>query len=176
MVAKLDDTRGALNNCEDGQCEIPLSFSGIWGYGCWCNFGYDLTQGSGKPIDGFDGVCKSLQMCLRCARIDANEAGQESCDPVGVEYNATFSWLPSQEGIMADCSEQNPGSVCAAHVCTCELNIISDILDLLWSQVTFDSGNLHDNGFDVQASCTGGLATGNGKLKSCCGYYPTRTP
>ena len=67
IVKNLEDEkmRGMLNDCSDGECLIPLHFRGIWGYGCWCNFGYDLLKGSSKPVDEFDGICKNLQMCLR---------------------------------------------------------------------------------------------------------------
>ena len=30
------------NYCENGVCEIPISLHGLWGYGCWCNFGESL--------------------------------------------------------------------------------------------------------------------------------------
>ena len=30
------------NYCENGVCEIPISLHGLWGYGCWCNFGENL--------------------------------------------------------------------------------------------------------------------------------------
>ena len=34
------------NYCENGVCEVPISLHGLWGYGCWCNFGEDLQKKS----------------------------------------------------------------------------------------------------------------------------------
>merc|ERR1712098_951217 len=107
------------NVCQNGTCQIPLSLDGIWGYGCWCNFGYDLMQGKGKPVNEFDAVCKSLQLCLRCARMDGDTDGY-TCDPSTQGYNAYFSWMPQTNGILADCTEKNPGDFCAQHSCSCE--------------------------------------------------------
>jgi len=78
----------------------------IWGYGCWCNFGENLMQGSGKPQDAYDHICQSMQMCMRCAVMDSaeNEENDGYCDPLVDSYNATIQWfgMKGQESLMAD--------------------------------------------------------------------------
>ena len=58
------------SNCPRGGCSSSFNLAGIDGYGCWCNFGSDLTKGSGPVQNVFDGICKKFDLCLRCARWD----------------------------------------------------------------------------------------------------------
>ena len=64
--------------CPAGQCDIPISLSQIWGYGCWCNFGADVGVGSGTPTDKFDEKCRDFQKCMRCVQNDAEDGGYSS--------------------------------------------------------------------------------------------------
>lgn len=164
-------------NCQKThQCQVPLTLSGIWGYGCWCNFGESLTEGVGKPVSEYDEICKKMQLCLRCARIDAKQAGNK-CDPKSVYYEVDFGWMQSNQAILADCTKNNPNNFCAQHVCSCELNLIHDLLNLLWDGIVYDDFYKHSSGWDPAAD--GRCKTknsGNNRLKACCGTYPERAP
>ena len=72
-------------NCPSGGCAIPIQLSHIWGYGCWCNFGDELLEGSYHPVNAYDEVCRNLQQCLKCAIKDA-QTGDYECDPKTKEY------------------------------------------------------------------------------------------
>ena len=116
-------------NCPSGKCSIPIQLNHIWGYGCWCNFGTDLLEGSYHPVNAYDEVCRNLQQCLKCAVKDSYE-GDYDCDPKSKSYNAEFSWNMGGEGANFDCSSQNAGDDCGTHLCSCETNLISQILDV----------------------------------------------
>ena len=47
-------------NCEDKECDVGLDLRGLWGYGCWCNFGGSLTNGKGTPVSKHDEACKRM--------------------------------------------------------------------------------------------------------------------
>lgn len=164
------------NICNEGSCQVPITLSGIWGYGCWCNFGYNLLEGQGKPVNEYDNICKKMQMCLRCSRLDGKTDGHH-CNPKTQNYNADFGWMPGNEAILADCTLNNPEDVCAQHVCSCELALINDLLNLMWSGVIFDAQFKHVNGWNPNedGKCEA-TASGDGRLKSCCGWYPDRSP
>ena len=132
--------------CGTGGCNVPIMLQPIWGYGCWCNFGENLMQGSGKPQDDYDQICQNMQMCMKCAVIDT---GYE-CDPLVDTYNATISWFGSKsETLMADCSSDNSNE-CASFLCTCELNLINNLLTLLWRGLWADKSLKHDE-FDHES-------------------------
>merc|ERR1712048_1317623 len=40
---------GSLN-CGGGECTVPITLQGLWGYGCHCNFGGELMTGHGTPV------------------------------------------------------------------------------------------------------------------------------
>ena len=165
-----------ITNCDPATstCQTPISFSAVWGYGCWCNFGHELTTGSGKPVDDFDHVCKDLQMCLRCSKLDAKEDGGY-CDPLTQSYTATYNFQQDDATMLADCQAQNADSDCSAQVCSCELKFISNYIDLQWSNAVYTGANKHENGFDQEVTCPKvGISGVNSK--SCCGEYPSRTP
>ena len=69
--------------CPPGGCVVLFDLSKIMGYGCWCNFQDDLSVGSGEPVDKYDELCRSFQLCMRCARWDGKQAaknGGDSCN------------------------------------------------------------------------------------------------
>lgn len=167
----------AITNCDPSThaCTTPISFSAVWGYGCWCNFGDSLTTGSGKPVDDFDHVCKDLQMCLRCSKLDAKE-NDNYCDPLSQGYSATYNFQQDDNAMLADCVSQNGvENQCASQVCSCELKFISNYIDLQWTNAVYNDMNLHDNGFDVDLTCPKVGEPGSFS-KTCCGSYPSRTP
>ena len=140
----------ASSLCGTGGCNVPIMLQPIWGYGCWCNFGENLMQGRGKPQDEYDQICQSMQMCMRCAVMDSAkyEDNDGYCDPLVDSYNATIQWFGSKDqSLMADCSSDN-NYECAAFLCTCELNLINNILGLLWGGRWATKENKHDRGDD----------------------------
>merc|ERR1712019_276637 len=175
LNALSDNSNRQITNCDPSTstCQTPISFSAVWGYGCWCNFGNELTTGSGKPVDDFDHVCKDLQMCLRCSKLDAKEAG-DFCDPLTQQYSATYNFQQDDATMVADCTAQNPNSDCANQVCSCELKFISNYIDLQWSNSIYTANNKLENGFDQENTCPKVGTVGTSK--SCCGSYPSRTP
>lgn len=173
----------AINNCESPTCTIPLTLSGIWGYGCWCHFGSRIGQGKGAAVNPMDSVCERMQKCLRCAEFDAANADDPYlCDIQTVNYNSTFSNANNVNAIAAGCSERNPNSLCSVHVCTCEMQMINEILGLMWQSYTYDPAFRHasnPNGgtFDFSASCRSNTGSGGNDVETqCCGKYPSRSP
>lgn len=165
------------NKCFQGKCQVPITLSGIWDYGCWCNFGENLLDGSGQAVSEYDEICKKLQLCLRCSKID-NES-LETCDPKTTDYEVDFGWLKSEQAILSDCTKNNPNSYCQQNVCTCEMNLISSLLNLMWSGVVYEDKFKHEKGWDpnLPGRCEKAKNVGQvNKVKACCGYYPNRMP
>lgn len=170
-------------NCHDNECDIPVTLKGIWGYGCWCNFGPDLMKGKGTPVNPHDKVCQDMQLCLRCAEMDA-EDGSYSCNVKTQQYNSLLALgvqglADNDDSINSSCASLNAGSKCASHVCTCEIQMINDLLELVWSGYTHDitprhPDNPYGGSFDWESECyidpTGQI------VKECCGKYPFRFP
>jgi len=169
-------------NCRKKGCRVPLTLSGIWNYGCWCNFGKNLLKGQGLPVNEMDAACQSMQLCLRCAVRDA-EAAHYACDPATKSFNANFNFAgPKKTSIMGHCEDVNPGDPCAAHVCTCEVQLLNAILELIWSGYTHDPQPKHrrrpkSRDFNYEETCLSvGSAGHTPPVISCCGAYPFRAP
>lgn len=167
-------------NCDDKECDIAIDLRGIWGYGCWCHFGSKLTNGRGKPVSAHDKACQNMQLCLRCAEMDGGKDGYE-CDAKTAQYNSTLGQSGGQNNninsLNSQCSSLNPTDLCGAHVCTCEVQLINDILALVWEQEAYDISPRHPSNpfggsFDFEASCE----TNPGITEiDCCGKYPFRS-
>ena len=130
-----------------GSCQTPFNLDSIWGYGCWCNFGEDLTEGASRPANMIDNVCKNYQLCLRCARFDNKRAG---CNPEGIDFVHT-----TKSNFVYGCSSENQGDDCATHVCTCHGQFMADLVSLVFSEEYWATGGYdpkfkHDNGFDFR--------------------------
>lgn len=170
-------------NCHDAQCDIPLSLKGIWGYGCWCHFGSHLGNGKGQPVNPHDAACRNMQQCLRCAIFDS-EAGGYECDIKTTQYNSTLGQAlagqnSNPSSFNSGCAIQNPGDLCGTHVCTCEMQLVNEILDLVWTLYTHDPAPRHPSNpfggtFDYDLNCYI-IPTGPTEL-DCCGKYPFRYP
>lgn len=182
-------------NCPAGQCTIPIELENLWNYGCWCNFGEDIGKGAGIPVNEYDEICRDMQKCIRCAQVDGDGAGG-ACDIYQVSYNTSFT-MSSGFGLTANC-ETNNNNYCSEHMCSCEMNLLSKLMDILWAGVFHDHNYHHNNGFDWDANCPttnpnnnnnnngnsgnnvggGGNNPGNGgpstPPSTCCGYYPDR--
>lgn len=154
-------------------CTIPLTLSGIWGYGCWCNFGYNIMEGKGDPVDEYDNICRKLQTCMKCTARDAESNG-DSCDPKTQDYDINFRWTSGIEGMMADCSVQNDDP-CAQHTCSCELNLLAELLELFWSETTLNKNYDPENGWDpsIEGNCMSNKVE-HVQTVGCCGHYPNR--
>lgn len=170
---------GMMRNvlCPDGNsCIVPLTLKGIWGYGCWCNFGISVLQGESQPVNAYDSICKSMQQCLRCVKFDGEEAG-ETCDPKNPpEYNSTFTLDTARTGLAAQCGTQNNND-CAIRICTCELSLLSGVLEALWDGENYNSSYLHIYGFDPSEECGAVNQPTSGEELAepgCCGVYPER--
>ena len=167
-------------NCDDTECDVPLDLRGVWNYGCYCNFGSELTTGKGAPVNAEDSVCKRMQLCLRCAELDAQEGGY-LCDTKSVTYNSTlgqssYGMNTNANSFNSGCQLQNPNDPCAAHVCTCEMQLINEFLQIFWSGKMHDPSPRHpDNpyggSFDQEATC---VTTPGVTERDCCGKYPFR--
>lgn len=156
-------------NCEREDCKVPVPLHGIWNYGCWCNFGVNLGSGNGSPVNELDEACRKMQLCTKCVRKD-----HENCDIQTKSYNATFAWSIDENSLVADCKASNPNDECATHICCCELQLISDILDLMWQGIAYDDSFKHSEGFDRVENCNiPGNNSGDGN-RECCGQYPGR--
>merc|ERR1712110_1335860 len=165
----LDPTRG-VNNCPGGVCQVPFDLTAIWGFGCWCNFGTNLMMGHSKPVDEVDKLCRDMQLCLRCAKFDAQQVG-DVCDPL------TQDWVTvSGPNYTYDCASQNAGDKCAERSCCCEADFLAGLMGLVFQlpQYVQDTNFLHSQGFDTDLSCP--VGPGPRQEKNCCGVYPDRFP
>ena len=159
------------NFCSQSNCLVPVSFSGIWDYGCWCNFGEKLTTGQGPAVNQMDALCKSMQLCLRCAKSDAIAMGETSCEPKKQDFKSDYSQLFFGVTAAAAC-EQNLDH-CSKNTCMCQTNMISQMMKLIFSGYQHENKYYEDQFSDKENFCvnTGNQANIN---TSCCGYYPNR--
>lgn len=107
------NTGGSSANCAaDPNCNVPMNLLGIWGYGCWCNFGNYLTNGKGQPVNALDAICERMQKCLRCAEFDevAESSDDTECDVKNIEYNASFNQYINPKGLDTACAGRNEGN------------------------------------------------------------------
>lgn len=176
----------SVSHCPPGGCVSYYDMTPIWNYGCWCNFGEHLLKGSGDPVNKPDQFCRSLQLCLRCAKWDgANDPQPYNCIPSEQTY--TSSQIGSHYEV--DCSSNNSGDSCAEHVCSCNYHFVTSLFTLTFdTSYSYDDSFLHTNNFDHKKKCghslspkqpgNGGPGSGNGgspKIETaCCGQYPKR--
>ena len=178
--------RAGNSLCPGGNCMVSMGLQQIWGYGCWCNFDENLTEGGGTPVNTFDEICRDYTLCLRCAKYDG-KVSDYGCDPKTQDYAV------QHEGIQGlNCTLSNPDDICAQSVCSCEQTLLSDLIALIFLPASqrddYTDEFLHANGFDRFGSCNIGLggshpidvtapARDSPKDKnSCCGEYPRRFP
>lgn len=174
-----DDSKRVNFNCHDSEtshCDISIDLRGIWQYGCWCNFGNSLMNGKGAPVSKHDEACKRMQQCLRCAEIDGVNGGYD-CNPRATSYNSTYGQSNNGNSFNSGCAAVNPDNLCGAHVCTCETQLINDILALVWEMNAYDPTPRHTDNpfggdFDPSEKCF--AEPGEGEV-GCCGSYPFRS-
>jgi len=160
--------------CKGENCVVPTGLDGIWNYGCWCNFGHRLMDGKGVAVNKHDELCQRMQLCLRCAKIDGDQGGYD-CNPKSQDFVAAFAF--HDEDLVAACSRTNPGEPCARDTCTCQMNLVEGLVELIWDGYIYDPAPLHESEggtFDFKEECR----TKPGIIQDldCCGQYPTRAP
>jgi len=171
-----------------GNCIINIFLAPVASYGCWCYLGDTITEGKGAVQDSLDQLCKDMQLCMRCARMD--NAG---CDPITQSYTAGWTLSPLSAGNTADCIANNAGNACAADICCCEQDFLSGLMGTLFasqltgaagwnsnfmhtgSSITLLSGGSYTGAFDPDVTCAGTGVTGASSL-DCCGVIPRRFP
>lgn len=152
--------------CPPGGCVSSFEIDYIKDYGCWCNFDDHLMEGAGEAVNEYDAICKDLQLCLRCAKIDGDTDGY-SCNP------KTHAWDVEGNGFFGlDCSSANAGDLCAESLCSCNTNFVIQLFSLQW-QLVFDQTYKHSNGFQKNDCKLANLGSGE---HQCCGYWPHRYP
>lgn len=144
-------------------CKTLYDMAGIWNYGCWCNFAPgEIMTGSGTPRNEYDAACQKFQLCTRCARFDTKD--ETECNANTRDFDLGLG--------AAKCSDANAEN-CESYLCTCQSQLVSDLLDLMWRNVPYDPLQLHSNpNWDSQV-CE---ITPQGGNMECCGLYPRRFP
>jgi len=163
--------------CPPGGCVVLFDLSKIMGYGCWCNFEDDLGVGSGEPVDKYDELCRSFQLCMRCARWDGKQAvkiGGDSCNIHGT-YNVVSGPAPNSDGLLYECTKANGNEECGAHLCCCYSDLIAELINILWNPVSYNHAYKHSNGFNVSKYCDPPTFQYRYEM-ACCGKYPNRFP
>lgn len=182
LAPKLGRNLTACTEPNPADCVTPPVLEPIWGYGCWCNFGENLMTGQGQPKNRHDEICKHLQECMRCARHDS-----EGCNPITDHYTATTTGSIIENNLAVVCDNApNAGNACLINICTCEFQIINDMMEALFDSYVYQPEYKHGGPgvtFDPNSDCVmQGSYTGNGQTSAtvgdteCCGAYPRREP
>ena len=120
-------------------------------YGCWCYFGDELrNNGRSTPVDDIDALCKVLNQGYQCAVLDAQEEGDNDCQPWNEEYTTSRVALDELD---EDCAEKNAGSMCAIRACIIENWFVTNSVMLLMMGQRVDDAKKHRNGFDPELEC-----------------------
>lgn len=126
-------------------------------------------------MDQLDGICRDLQHCYRCAKIDSWNNGGEICVPGEQDYNiATNKQLSNTDKqILLDCRKENKGDDCAIHTCCCETQFLNKLLTLFFNGFQFDKNNYDRKKWNYQNVC---IRDERPAVLDCCGFYPNRKP
>jgi len=162
-----------------GGCTATISLEQIWNYGCWCLL-ETPDEGNGLTMDSYDAACRDMVKCNRCAAIDT-----PGCDAANTGFQVNVAWDTAAMGFSMDCSAANADAddgFCAEHLCTCEMNFFSNVLDLLWQGADRTDAFERAQGFDadqciIAAADADLFAAGAGDAaapEECCGSYPNR--
>ena len=143
-------------------------------YGCWCFFGEDEVgiKGHGPPQNKMDDTCRKLANCYKCSRIDSLMRDTKICSPRRIDYLVDFNKAVNI-GVLKTCTENNPGDLCAAHSCSCEVDFIKSWMEIFFSSDNFDSSFHHDS-WEHEVGCSAVAAPPS--VLDCCGVYPNRVP
>jgi len=150
--------------------EAFYNLDAIWDYGCWCVFGSTtntLTAG-GKTNDVVDEICKSLQLCYRCADLDSKGEGKGSCNAENISYSSSIG-INLLGPLPFSITCHDPADSCEHRSCMCDSKFISDFIT---AAPTPEPMYKHPS-FDFNASCT---TVESHATRECCGSYPDRRP
>ena len=94
MLSELGDSsapaggqRSQLQSPEpDVNNPITTILSQIWNYGCWCYFQDNHGRGRGEAQNYMDEHCKVLHHGYTCIMMDADDEGDNNCNPLTHEY------------------------------------------------------------------------------------------
>lgn len=156
----------------DSSCGAVFDFSAIQNYGCWCYFGENAGKGFGIPRNPIDEICRDLQMCYRCAKIDSL-LESEICRPGNTTYRVEMNHEVLTGNILASCKASNQNNNCQLHTCCCETDFITKLVKLLWDGYKFEPKYQHDVFENFENECFQG---GDTHVVDCCGKYPDRRP
>jgi len=156
----------------DSSCGAVFDFSAIDGYGCWCNFAEDAGKGFGTPRNVIDEICRDLQLCYRCAKIDSYFE-DNICHPGNQTYKVEMNHEVMSGNIYASCKASNQENDCQLHTCCCEIDFITKLVKLLWDGYQFEPEYKHDIFSDFSDQCFAGSEP---HVIECCGEYPKRKP
>ena len=98
---------------------LPIVFTSFF------QFGDDAGKGQGQTQNEVDDLCKSLQTCYRCAKLDSLE-DNEICKPGQIQYNVNVNSISNQGALLA-CQHPLNTDDCQIHVCSCEINFINKL-------------------------------------------------
>lgn len=185
QVDDLDNTEDT-DSGEVGPRKIPAllgpTFNLFEDYGCWCRFGNKVMTGKAQPVDEMDAQCQILMHSYECAVMDYEEAtGLTDCEPWAIVYSAGLSGAKMLEngqitGLVENCNELNPDSMCSAHACMAEGVFILGLIRILADPaVQINPNHKVSNGFDFDGTCVVEVA-GLSPERECCGILPYRYP
>lgn len=180
ITSTFGESHGFRNACEGDNCQTgTLQLEALFGYGCWCFFGrIDSALGRGPPVDLYDATCQKLALCYRCIFVDAENEGDDECDPFQTEFAATISLTDilgggggASSNATTSCRTENTEN-CSWRTCSCAMTMITSFFNL-----SFDANNVYDDnlkhseGFDYNLECP---QQGKSLDRQCCGFYPQR--
>ena len=120
-----------------------------------------------------DEACKKLANCYKCSRIDSLMRDEEICSPRQVDYLVDLGKI-QQNGVLNNCLANNPGDLCAAHSCSCEVSFIKNWMDLFFSRDFIFESDFHHDVWEFETGCQKQVSAPS--VLECCGQYPNRVP
>ena len=83
-------------------------------------FGSDWEKARGDPTNEVDELCMDLNMCYKCIVMDAEDEGNQVCNPGYQNYTIPARKDMLDKGIIHACFEANQGNLCAQRTCCCD--------------------------------------------------------
>lgn len=183
VTISLSDDRYALNMLEklkkDASTEPSLfgmdrSLDLTDDYGCWCRPRADFQHTWGKPVDGYDRVCREYIQGLVCLQMD-----MPSCDVGGLDWSDSYTVTPLLSGGF-EVSCVTSGSTCGYNMCQIYIKNLKAQIEARYvtSPSAYDNNNSFGGGFDITTCVDSTLSTHAGLAgdKMCCGVIPDRIP
>ena len=121
---------GSRNSTGTSSRDVTLGnlFSSVERYGCWCYLPPDADYRSnarGQAVDEMDSICKAMINAYKCATMDAEDNGEDSCDAQTVPFNFPNLFLGTPiEDLSGQCITLNPDNVCGQRACQIEVAFV----------------------------------------------------